>query len=210
MRSGERLAGLAGALPSLAAMIACAALPAAAAPEEFVVDSPHTYPSFAVSHLGISTQRGRFDRTTGRIVLDREAGSGSIDVAIDARSVSTGYGALDAVLRGEDFFNVSRFPEISFRSRALEFDGGVPKRASGELTLVGVTRPVELSVVRFGCTRLPFLVRLTCGADVVASLKRSDFGMTAFSSFVGDEVRLEIQVEAVKQEPPAALPPAGG
>lgn len=192
-----------------AVLLALLAVPALAATEEFVVESAHTYPSFGVSHLGISTQRGRFDRSSGRILMDRSAGTGKIDILIDATTVSTGNRALDAVLKGEDFFNVERFPAMTFRANSLVFEGDVPKRATGDLTLLGVTRPVEVSVVRFGCTRLPFLVRLTCGADVVASLKRSDFGMTSYSTFVGDEVRLEIQIEAVRQEPEAQPPPAG-
>jgi len=191
------------------ALAALLAAPALAATEDFVVEPAHTYPSFAVSHLGISTQRGRFDRSSGRIVMDREAGKGTIDIVIDASTISTGNKTLDAVLRDEEFFNVARFPTMAFRAGSIVFEGGVPRRATGDLTLLGVTRPVEVSVVRFGCTRLPFLVRLTCGADVVASLKRSDFGMTSYSAFVGDEVRLEIQIEAVRQEPEAQPPPAG-
>jgi len=185
------------------------ALPALGAPEEFVVEPAHTFPAFAVSHLGISTQRGRFERTDGRIVLDREAGTGSVDVSIDAASVSTGNASLDAVLRGEEFFNAARFPAVSFRARLLRFQDGVPKRASGELTLAGVTRAVEVGVERFGCTRLPFLVRLTCGADLSAIIRRSDFGMKAYAGLVGDEVRLEIQVEAVRTEP-APVPATEG
>lgn len=192
-----------------AVLLALLAAPALAATEEFVVESAHTYPTFEVSHLGISTQRGRFDRSSGRILMDRPAGTGMIDILIDATTVSTGNRALDAVLKGEDFFNVERFPAMTFRANSLVFEGDVPKRAKGDFTLLGVTRPVEVSVVRFGCTRLPFLVRLTCGADVVASLKRSDFGMTSYSAFVGDEVMIEIQIEAVKQEPEAQPPPAG-
>lgn len=198
------------AAPAAAVALLVAALTAQAAPEEFDVQPSHTYPSFAVGHLGISTQHGRFDRTTGRIVLDREAGTGSIDLAIDAASVSTGNAALDEVLRGEDFFNVGRHPRLTFRSRDIAFEGGIPKRAAGELTLAGTTRPIEVSVTRFGCTRLPFFVRLTCGADVEARLRRSEFGLTAFPAFVGDEVRLEIQIEAVKREPATEPAPAGG
>jgi polyisoprenoid-binding protein YceI len=193
-----------------AVLLATLALPAWSATEDFVVDPGHTYPSFEVSHLGISTQRGRFERTTGSIVLDREAGTGSIDVTVDVSAVSTGNRLLDAMLKGEDFFNVERFPVMTFRTRSIVFEGGIPKRANGEFTLLGVKRPVEVSVARFGCTRLPFFVRLTCGADVVANLKRSDFGMTAYSAFVGDEVRIEIQIEAVKQEPAAEPASAGG
>lgn len=189
--------------------LASLSLPASAAPEEFAIEPAHTFPAFAVSHLGISTQRGRFERTTGRIVLDREAGTGSVDIAIDAASVSTGNAQLDAVLRGEEFFDASRHPVLTFRASAIAFEDGVPRRASGELTLAGVTRRVELAIERFSCTRLPFLVRLTCGADVAASLRRSDFGLTAFGGLVGDEVRLEIQVEAVRKEA-APSPPTDG
>jgi polyisoprenoid-binding protein YceI len=163
-----------------------------------------------VSHLGISTQRGRFGGTRGRIVLDREAGTGTIDITIDASAVSTGNAALDAVVRGEDFLNVESFPAISYRSRRIDFEGEAPRRVSGDLTLAGRTRPVDLEVVQFGCTRLPFFVRTTCGADVVAKLRRSEFGMAAYTGFVGEEVRLEIQIEAVKQEPAAEPPPSGG
>jgi polyisoprenoid-binding protein YceI len=193
-----------------AILAAVAALPAFAAPEEFVVEPAHTYPAFSVAHLGISTQRGRFDRTSGRIMLDRAAGKGAIDITIDARSVSTGNAALDAVLRGEDFFDAESHPVMAFRSREVLFEEGVPKRAIGELTLAGKTRPVELQVARFGCTRLPFFVRLTCGADAVARIRRSDFGITAYGGLVGEEVAIEIQIEAVRQEPAAETPPAGG
>jgi polyisoprenoid-binding protein YceI len=195
---------------ALAALLAAIALPALAAPEEFVVDPGHTVAQFGVSHLGISTQRGRLGRASGRIVLDREAGTGSIDVEIDARAASTGNAALDAVVRGEDYLDAGRFPTITFRSRRIDFEGEAPRRVSGELTLAGRTRPVELELLRFACTRLPFLVRTTCGADAVASLRRSEFGMTAHAGFVGEEVRLEIQVEAVRQEPAAEPQPAGG
>jgi polyisoprenoid-binding protein YceI len=193
-----------------AALLACAALPALAQPEEFVVEPGHTFPSFAVRHLGVSTQKGRFDRTSGRIVIDRDAGTGSIDIAIETRSASTGNAALDAVVRGDDFLDAEHHPVIRFRSSSVAFEQGVPKRAAGELTMAGATRPVELRIARFGCTRLPFLVRLTCGADAAASVKRSDFGLTAFAGLVGDEVEIDIQVEAVKQEAPPQPQPSGG
>jgi polyisoprenoid-binding protein YceI len=182
------------------AWLAVLAGPALAAPEEFAVDQQHTFPMFEVEHLGISTQRGRFDRTKGRIVLDRDAGTGSIDVSIDAASVSTGNSALDAVIRGEDFLDAARHPALTFRADAIVFENGLPRRADGELGIAGMKRPVQLRVTRFACTRLPFLVRYTCGADIEASLRRSEFGMTAYAGFVGDEVKLRIQAEAVRVE----------
>ncbi len=194
----------------LAAALALAAPAALAAPEAFVVDPGHTFPAFEVLHLGISTQRGRFERTSGRIEIDREAGTGRIELAIETASVSTGNRALDGVLKGEDFFDVEKHPRITFRAQAVEFEGGEPHRARGELTMNGVTRPVEVTVGRFGCTRLPFLVRLTCGADVTASLRRSEFGISRFANFVADEVRVVVQVEAVREEAPAEPAPSGG
>lgn len=195
---------------SLAAALALAAPAAFAAPEAFVVDAGHTFPLFEVVHLGISTQRGRFERTSGRIELDREAGTGRIELEIETASVSTGNRALDGVLKGEDFFDVEKHPRMTFRAGTVEFERGEPRRARGELTMNGVTRPVEVTVGRFGCTRLPFLVRLTCGADVTASLRRSEFGMSRFANFVADEVRVAVQVEAVREEAPAAPAPSGG
>lgn len=187
-----------------------AAAPALAQVERFAVDPGHTTPSFAITHLGISTQRGRFERTAGRIEIDRERGTGRIEIDIDAASVSTGNRALDAVLKGEDFFHVERHPRIAFRAEALDFESGILRRARGELTLAGRTQPVTLSVERFGCTRLPFLVRTTCGADVATVIRRSAFGLTAWSGFVGDEVKLEIQVEAIREEAAAEPPVPGG
>jgi polyisoprenoid-binding protein YceI len=195
---------------ALAAALAFAAPAALAAPEVFVVDPGHTFPAFEVVHLGISTQRGRFDRTAGRIELDREAGAGRMELAIETASVSTGNKALDGVLRGEDFFDVEKFPRMTFRAGAIEFEKGEPRRARGELTMNGVTRPVALTVERFACTRLPFLVRLTCGADVTTTIRRSEFGLTRFTNFVADEVRIVVQVEAVREEPVAAPPASGG
>ena len=194
----------------LAAALAFCAPAAFAAPETFNVDPGHTFPAFEVVHLGISTQRGRFDRTSGRMEIDREAGTGRIELALETASVSTGNKALDGVLKGEDFFDAEKHPRIAFRASQVDFEKGEPRRARGELTMNGVARPVALTVERFACTRLPFLVRLTCGADVTASLKRSDFGLTRFSNFVADEVRIVVQLEAVREEPPAVPAASGG
>ena len=183
-----------------AGLLCAVSYPAVAATEAYRIDPAHTRPQFEVSHLGISTQRGRFDRTTGRVTLDREAGAGSVAIEIDATSVSTGHAPLDAALRGEDFFDVARHPTLRFRAEHLTFERGEPVSVQGELTLLGVTHPVALAVNRFGCTRKPFLVRTTCGADVVATISRSAFGMSSYATLIGDEVRHVIQVEAVKEE----------
>ena len=179
---------------------------AGAAPEEFVIDPNHTYATFEVRHLGISTQRGRFNHAEGKVTLDLGAERGNVDINIDARTINTGSEAMEKLLRGDDFFNVEKFPDIAFHSQTVVFAEGKPASIDGNLTLLGTTRPVTLTVTGYACTRLPFLVKTTCGLDAVTTIRRSEFGMASLQKFVGDEVKLYIQAEAVRQEQPQPPP----
>ena len=176
-----------------------AALPAAAlaAPEEFMLDAEHTFPMFEVRHLGIATQRGRFNRTAGKIVYDLEAGTATVDINIDARSVTTGAEVLDQLLLSRDYFAVDQHPSINYKASNAPLAEGKPSTIDGQLTFLGVTKPVALKVINFACTRRP-LGALRCGADLTATIKRSEFGMTVMQSFVGDDVTVIVQVEAVR------------
>jgi polyisoprenoid-binding protein YceI len=187
-------------LAQLAAAVALAG-PAFAEPEEFVIDPGHAFPSFEVRHLGIATQRGRFNHTTGTVMLDRDAGVMSVEVQIDARSIDTGNDAIDNLLRGPSFFDIERFPEIRYKSSQATLVEGKPAQIDGELTLLGITRPVVLAVSNYQCTRKPFLIVLRCGVDMSTSFRRSEFGMSAMSAFVADEVTILIQAEAVRKSP---------
>jgi len=192
----NRLTPIAKCAPLLSCLwcgLLCGA--AQAAPESFAIDPGHTFPLFEVRHLGIATQRGRFNKTSGTVTIDTDAGTGSADIRIDARSVSTGNEELDRMLRGAFYFAVVDHPEITYRATAMHFEGGKPVRVEGELRFLGVTRQVALSVSGFGCMRFP-LPR--CGADLSASFRRSDFGLTAMANFVGDEVTMLIQAEMVR------------
>jgi len=171
---------------------------ASAAPEAFTIDPAHTYPMFEASHFGISVQRGRFDKTTGKIVLDREAKSGSIDVTIDAASINMGFETWNKFMRNEDFFNVEKFPVMTFKSNKLIFEGDKIVGAEGEFTLLGVKKPLRLKVSNFACTQNPMLKKLNCGEEVTADIKRSDFGMKVGIPMVGDDIRLISPVEALK------------
>ena len=171
---------------------------ALAAPEIFTIDSNHTFPMFEASHLGISIQRGRFDKTTGKIVLDRDAKSGSIEVTIDAASINMGFENWNNHMKGEDFFDVKKFPFMTFTSKKLMFEGDKIVGADGEFTLLGVSKSLRLKVSGFACTEHPILKRLYCGAEVTAEIRRSDFGMSMGIPFVGDDVRLITPVEAIK------------
>jgi polyisoprenoid-binding protein YceI len=168
-----------------------------AAAEEYTIDPAHTFATFEIRHLGISTQRGRFNNTTGKVALDGEAGKGTVDIVIDARSIDTGNEAMEKLLRGKDFFNVEQFPQIVYKAQRVVFANGQPERIEGELTLLGVTKPLTLTVTSYTCTRKPFLVQLRCGMDANTEFKRSDFGMVSYLSFTSDEVKLAIQAEAV-------------
>lgn len=181
---------------ALASAIAVA-LPVSAA-ETYTLDARHTFPSFEVNHLGFSIQRGRFNRSSGKITLDPVAKTGSADVTIEAASVDTGLDKLEEHLRNEDFFNVAKHPVITFRSKDFAFEGDKVKSVAGELTMLGVTKPVTLAAGYFNCGPHPVNKRKVCGGDFVATIKRTDFGMKYAVPMVADEVTLRIQVEAFK------------
>lgn len=169
-----------------------------AAPVTYTIDSTHTFPSFEIGHMGFSTQRGRFNKTTGTIVLDRAAKKASVDISIDADSISTGLEKLEAHLRAEDFFDVAKYPTITFKSTGARFKGDKLATISGDLTMHGVTKPVTLTVTAFHCGHNPVYKKDACGADAVTAIKRSDFGINYALPAVSDEVRLLIQIEAHK------------
>jgi len=171
---------------------------ARAAPETYRVDTQLSSTEFAVTHLGISKQRGRFGRTEGTIVLDNEGHTGDIDLVIDATSVDTGWSARDAWLRGEDMFDVARFPVMRFHSTQLVFNHDRLIGIAGMLTLRDITRPVILKIERMQCGRDPDGDREGCGAGAVSTIKRSDFGLTYALGLVGDDIELTFQVTAFR------------
>ena len=179
------------------AVALCAALPAAAL-DTYSLDARHTFPSFEVNHLGFSIQRGRFNRTSGKITLDTVGKKGSADITIETDSIDTGLDKLEAHLRGEDFFNVAQFPTITFKSDAFTFEGDKVKSVAGTLTMLGVTKPVTLSANYFHCGAHPMSKKNMCGGDFVTTIKRTDFGMKYAVPAVADDVTLRIQVEAFK------------
>ena len=175
----------------------CLAAPTWAA-ESFVLDTGHTFPSFEIRHHNVSVMRGKFNRSQGRVLLD-PAGTSRIEVAVDASSGDTGHDGLNQKLLGYNFFNTSQFPEIRFASSDVVFKEGKPVSANGQLTLLGVTRPVTLEIRDYACTQQFLTRRPLCGADVHTSIKRSDFGMNYGIPLIGDEVKLAIEVEGFRE-----------
>lgn len=174
-------------------------LNAIAAPETYVIDGSHTFPRFEYSHFGYSNQVSRFDKTTGTIVLDRAAKTGSVDVTIDATSVNTGFPVFNGHIQGEDFLDTKKFPTITFKSSKLNFAGDKLASIDGKLTIKGIAKPVRLDVTSFHCMEHPMLKKDACGANAVTKIKRTDFNTGKYAPHVGDEVTLTIPVEAVKQ-----------
>jgi len=179
------------------------ALPAAAAAEVYVLDPSHSQPQWEAHHIGFSDQRGSFTKIEGKIALDRAANKGSVDVNIDATSVRSYNERLDAILKGERFFNVEKFPQISFKSNDVKFDGDRVVAINGELTMVGVTKPVVLTVTKFACGPNPFNKRPMCGGVATTTIKRSEWGMTSGLQIRNpdDEINLMLPVEAALQQP---------
>ena len=169
------------------------------AADTYSIDSRHTFPYFEVNHLGFSTQRGRFNKTEGRIMLDTAGRRGRIEVSIDTASVDMGLDDWDKHMRGEDFFNIATHPAMTFAATNVIYANETPVAAEGTLTLLGVSRPMKLEITNFRCG-INFINRKqVCGAEVTARVRRSEFGMTKYLPAVGDEIRIVIPVEAFKE-----------
>jgi polyisoprenoid-binding protein YceI len=168
-----------------------------AAPEKFTLDPTHTKPEFAVNHLGFSITRGFFKDTSGTLDMDREAKTAKLEATIKIDSIETGVDKLNEHLKSKDFFNAAEFPTALVKADKFTFDGDKPTKAEGTLTLLGVTKPVTLDIAFMKCdTR--FDKKFDCGAEVTTTIKRSEWGMKAYVPYVGDDVKLTVQVEAVK------------
>lgn len=181
----------------LTTVTVAASAPALATPETYVVDGNHTFPRFSYSHFGFSTQLSRFNKTTGKIVLDKEAKTGEVDVVIDTKSVDTG-SILDEHIQGEDFLDTAQYPTATFKSTQVIFKGDQPVAIKGNLTLKGVTKPVTLTVTSFRAMPHPMLNKDAIGANAYTVVKRSEFNAGKYAPNVSDEVRIDIAVEAVK------------
>jgi len=178
------------------ALLLLAAATAAGA-QTYVIDGTHTTPMFEIRHMNMSKQRGFFTETMGTIKLDRAARTGSIDVVVSTGSVVTSSRVLTDVLKRRDWFNTEQFPAMRYAAAELSFDGDVPVSASGQLTLLGVTRPVTLAIADFRCGTHLVYRRAMCSAEATATIKRSEFGMTSgLPNVAGDDVRIVIPVEA--------------
>lgn len=190
---------------TLGALALAMPLATVAAPESYTLDATHSFPYFAVDHFGVSTLWGRFDKTTGKFTIDRDAKKATVELTVETASLSTGYdgkggGARtrDEHLRSADFFNVAEFPRMTFKASDVKFNGDNPAEVNGQLTMLGVTKPLTLKVERWTCKENPFNRKPMCGGNASGAIKRSDFGMKYLLQAVGDDIRLQVVFEGYK------------
>jgi polyisoprenoid-binding protein YceI len=178
----------------------------ALAADTYTVDPLHSSVNFTVDHLGLTDIYGRFNKFAGTFTLDRAAKTGSFDATVDTVSIDTNENdkgtrrrSRDEHLRAADFFNSAEFPKMTFKSTKVAFSGDNPSSIEGNLTLLGVTKPVTLKVERFKCNPATGNAKEKCGGIATGKLKRSDFGMKTGIPAIGDDVSLVLAIEADKQ-----------
>ena len=175
---------------------------ALAAPVTYEVDPGHTYPSFEADHMGgLSVWRGKLDKSSGTIVLDKDKSTGTVDITIDTSSVDFGHEKLNEHAKSKDLFDVANFPTATYKGTLAKFVNGSPTEVDGQFTLHGVTKPLTLKIDQFLCKPNPMTKKEVCGADAKATFNRKDYGM-AFGEAYGFkmDVKLAIQVEAVRKD----------
>ena len=169
--------------------------------QTYNIDPGHTYPSFEADHLGLSFWRGKFTKTSGKVVLDKAAANGgTLEITIDTNSIDFGHAKMNENARGKDMFNAEKFPTITYKSSALKFDGDKLVAVEGDMTLLGVTKAMPLKINHFKCIMHPMLKREVCGADASARFDRSDYGLSYGVPRFAPEVKLQIQVEAIRAD----------
>ena len=179
--------------------LALAAAGAQAQSATYMIEPTHTFVTFEALHFGTSTNRGRFDKKEGTVQLDRAAKTGKVELSIDMTSINTGVAPFNSHLSSKDFFNVAEYPSAKFVGDKFTFDGDKVTAVDGTLTMLGKTNPVTLKASRFNCYQSPMLKREICGGDFEATIQRSLWGSSYGLPGIPDNIRLLIQVEAVKQ-----------
>ena len=166
------------------------------------IDSNHTAAQFSVRHLGISTVRGAFTRVSGSVQYDpSDPAKTTIDAAIDANSVDTRVEKRDSDLRGPSFFDVAKYPTLTFKSKRVETAGSGKMKVVGDLTIHGVTKEVILDVDGPTAPIKDPKGNLHMGASATTTVNRKDFGVNGAGAAVGDDVSITIDMELVRPAP---------
>ena len=187
---------------SAASLFVFAAGSALAAPVTYNIDPAHTYPAFEADHMGgLSLWRGKINSSSGKVVLDRAAKTGTVEVTMEMKSIDFGHAKMSEHAQSADMLDVAKFPTAKFSGKLAAFKGDNPTEVQGNLTLHGVTKPVTLKIGSFMCKDNPMSKKETCGADAQTTINREDFGVGYGKSFgFKMDVKLLISIEAVKAD----------
>ena len=187
-----------------AGLLAVAPALALAGTSTWTIDPAHSHSGFAVKHLVISTVRGEFGKTTGSVVLDdQDVTKSSVEATIDATTINTRVADRDNHLKSPDFFDVAKYPTLTFKSTKVEKAGEGKLKVTGDLTLHGVTKPITLEVEGpTGEIKDP-MGNTRRGLSATAKLNRKDYGLTWSKAIeagpvVGDDVTIDLEVELLK------------
>lgn len=186
----------------IAALLALPTAGVIAAPTTYQIEPTHTYPSFEADHMGgLSVWRGKFNKTSGSVTFDKAAKQGAVDITVDIDSIDYGFDLMNTKAKSEELFDAAKYPTATYKGKLAGFKKGVPTKVIGDLTLRGITKPVQLNILSFKCMPHPMVKREVCGADAIATFKRDDFGMAAGKDWgFKMDVTLRIQVEALAAE----------
>ena len=173
--------------------------------DSWKIDANHTAAQFSVRHMGISTVRGAFTKITGTVDYDAsDASKDMINVTIETASVDTRVEMRDKDLRGDHYFDAEKFPTITFKSTKVESAGTGKLKATGDLTMHGVTKQVVLDIDGLTEPVKDGRGNFHMGASASTKIDRTEFGMTGGTAMVGSEISITIDAELVKPIPGAA------
>lgn len=168
-----------------------------AEPGSYMIDPAHTTVTFSVSHLGTSNLVGRFNTIEGDFTLAPK-GNSKVEFSIETSSVDTNHKKRDTHLRSPDFFNAKQFPKMKFTSSKVQFNNGELEKIEGSLSLHGKTRSVTLTVEPVGAGADPW-GGYRAGYHATTVIKRSDYGMDFMQGGIGDDIKVSLNIEAIKQ-----------
>jgi polyisoprenoid-binding protein YceI len=167
----------------------------------YALDPSHSFATWEIAHFATSTNRGRFNKTTGTVTIDKAAKTGSLDVTVDTTSLDTGTAAFTKHVSSDEILNVAAFPTAHLVASKFVFgaDGKVTE-IDGNLTLLGKANPVVLKANNFNCYMSPMVKREVCGGDFDMTIVRSQYGVSYGLNYgFPDSMKVVIQVEGVKQ-----------
>jgi polyisoprenoid-binding protein YceI len=178
--------------------------------ETWYLDPPHSAAQFSVRHMGISTVRGTFTKVGGVVVISSDPSKSSVNVTIDAGSVDSRVEMRDKDLRSENFFDVAKYPSITFQSKRVDAAGAGKLKVTGDLTIHGVTKEVVLDVDGPTAPVKDARGNNHRGAAATTTISRADYGIVADKAMIGDQVLIQLDVEMVEKAPGAPQPRAEG